>query len=60
MNLMRQAVRYIPTLLLSILLAVAVWISAVTSTDPPGERNYSRTGNIEVVGLDPPMIITSG
>jgi YbbR domain-containing protein len=59
MNLMRQVVRYIPTLILSIALAVAVWISAVTSTDPTEERNYSRTVNVEIVGLDPAMIITS-
>ncbi len=59
MNLLRQALRFIPTLLLSFVLAVAVWISAVTSTDPTEERVYPRQVTIEVVGLDPAMIITS-
>ncbi len=60
MNFIRQAVRYIPTLLLSLALAVAVWISAVTSNDPTEERNYTRAVNVEIIGLDPAMIITSG
>lgn len=59
MNLIRQVVRYIPTLLLSFVLAVAVWISAVTSTDPTEERIFPRPVNLEIVGLDPAMILTS-
>ncbi len=59
MNTLRNLVRFIPTLLLSFTLAVAVWISAVTSTDPTEERTYTRPVTIEVVGLDPAMILTS-
>lgn len=59
MSLIRQIVRYIPTLLLSFVLAVAVWISAVTSTDPTEERIFPRPVNLEIVGLDPAMILTS-
>lgn len=59
MTFLRQLVRYIPTFLLSFALAVAVWISAVTSTDPTQERTYPRQVNIEIVGLDPAMILTS-
>jgi YbbR domain-containing protein len=60
MNLLRRMLRYVPTLILSIILAVAVWISAVTSNDPTEERTYPRTVPIETVGLDPAMILTSG
>lgn len=59
MNFIRQIVRYIPTLFLSFVLAVAVWISAVTSTDPTEERIFPRPVSLEIVGLDPAMILTS-
>lgn len=60
MNFLRQLLRYVPTLLLSFFLAVAVWISAVTSTDPTEERVYPRAVPVELVGLDPAMIVTTG
>ena len=49
----------IPVLLLAFALAVAVWISAVTSTDPTQQRIYPRAVNVEVVGQDPGLVIIS-
>ncbi|MGB8252491.1 MAG: CdaR family protein, partial [Anaerolineaceae bacterium] len=43
----------LPTLLLSFLLAVAVWISAVTAADPNETRQYPHPVIVEVLGLDP-------
>jgi YbbR domain-containing protein len=59
MNLLRQLVKFFPTLLLSMTLAIAVWIVAVTSTDPVQERAFPRQINIEMIGQSPSMIVTS-
>ena len=59
MTILRRAAELIPTLLLSIALAIAVWISAVTSNDPVEERVYPHPIQIEVIGQDPAMILTA-
>lgn len=56
---LRQIVKIIPTLLLSIALAVAVWISAVTASDPVEERSYPLPVALEIIGQDPGLVITS-
>ena len=60
MNWLRNLLRFIPTLVLSFALAVAVWISAVTSNDPTEERVYPNPVPVEIVGMDPAMILTTG
>lgn len=40
-------------------LSIAVWISAVTSTDPDQVRAYPRAIPIEIAGQDPGLIIVS-
>ena len=56
---LRELSKNIPVLLLAFALAVAVWISAVTSTDPTQQRIYPRAVNVEVVGQDPSLVIIS-
>jgi YbbR domain-containing protein len=51
--------KYIPTFLTAFVLAIAVWISAVTSTDPTEERQFAQPIPIEVIGLDPGMMVTN-
>mgnify|MGYP001766906825 CR=1 FL=1 len=46
-SVLRGFVKSIPTLILSIALAIAVWISAVTAEDPIQERLYPRPVTIE-------------
>jgi YbbR domain-containing protein len=58
MNLLRRVLGLIPTLLLSFALAIAVWISAMTSNDPIEERVYPKQVQIEIIGQDPTMILT--
>jgi YbbR domain-containing protein len=58
-NLLRRMSGLLPTLLLSFALAVAVWISAITSSDPVEERVLPRTIPIEIIGQDPAMILTT-
>ncbi len=59
LNIFRTIVRNLPTLLLSFILAVTVWISAVSSTDPISSRVFPRPVQIEVIGQDPGMLITN-
>ncbi len=59
-SVLRGFVKSIPTLILSITLAIAVWISAVTAKDPIQERLYPRPVTIERTGQDPSLIISSG
>jgi len=59
MNLFKHFTKNLPILLTAVALAVAVWILAVTTTDPVEKRNYSRPVALEVTGLDPQLTITS-
>jgi YbbR domain-containing protein len=58
-NLLRRFAGLLPTLLLALGMAIAVWISAVTSNDPVEERVFPRTIPIEIIGQDPSLILTS-
>ncbi len=50
---------YLPSLILAFILAVAVWITAVTAADPVEERVYPQSVNVEIVGQNPSLVITS-
>jgi YbbR domain-containing protein len=50
-NWLRKFLKDLPTLVLSCLLAVAVWISAVTAADPNETRQYPQPVAVEVLGL---------
>jgi YbbR domain-containing protein len=59
LNLLRNTIKMIPTLILAMILAVAVWISAVTADDPNVEKTYPRSVPLEVIGQEPGLIMTS-
>ncbi len=59
MNPLRVIFKYLPSFILALALSVAVWISAVTSADPNEERIYPRTLQVEIIGQDPSLVITS-
>jgi YbbR domain-containing protein len=52
---LRWIVSNLGTLILALVLAVVVWISAVTAANPNVER--TRTVPLDIVGLDPDMLI---
>jgi YbbR domain-containing protein len=56
---MRRFTAYIRTFLLALVLGVSVWVSAVTGADPDEVRIYSDPIPLEIIGLDPSLIITS-
>jgi YbbR domain-containing protein len=55
---MRWFAKNIRTFLLALVLATAVWISAVTSADPDEVRPYPSPIPLEVIGQDPALIIS--
>ena len=58
-SFLRQILKFLPSLFLAFILAIAVWILAVTSSDPTEERLYTRPVQIETVGQDPHLVLTS-
>ena len=55
MSPLRWLVSNLSTMVLALALAVVVWISAVTASNPNVER--SRSVPLDIVGLDPDMLI---
>ena len=58
MKTLRWIVKFLPTLLTALVLAIIVWVSAVSSADPNEEREYSAPIPITVLGLDPDLVVT--
>ena len=59
LSFLRKIIRLLPILLTAFVLALTVWISAVTADDPIVERTYPNTVPVEVIGQAPNLIITS-
>ncbi len=59
MKVIRWILRFLPSLLTALVLAIIVWVSAVTSTDPNEDITLDKPVPITVLGLDPDMVITS-
>jgi YbbR domain-containing protein len=49
--------RNLRTLIIAFVLALAVWVSAVTAADPDEVRAYPRSIPLEIIGQDPGMVI---
>jgi len=58
-EVLRRLLRLLPSLITAFILALAVWISAVSSSDPLSERTYPNPLPIEIIGQDPGLVITS-
>lgn len=59
MNRLRAFTKMIPILLTALLVAVAVWIMAVTSSDPDQTKTYPNALPVEIIGQDPGLVIIS-
>ena len=59
LNSLRKFIRLLPILLTAFILALAVWISAVTANDPIVEKTYPTSVPVEVIGQDSNLIVTS-
>jgi len=58
MKTLRWIVKFLPTLATALVLAIIVWVSAVSSADPNEEREYAVPIPVTMLGLDPDLVIT--
>lgn len=58
MKLIKKILSFIPTILVSLLLAFIVWFSAVNSKDPTEEVSYTKPIPIEILGQNPHYTIS--
>lgn len=54
---LRSFTKLIPLILTSILVALVVWILAVTSSDPSETKAYARAVPIEIIGQSTNLVI---
>lgn len=59
MKQLRKLINNLPSLATALVFAVAVWLFAVTQADPTAVRNYPRPIEVDVIGLDPNLMITN-
>jgi YbbR domain-containing protein len=57
MKVIRQILRFLPTLLTALILAMIVWVSAVSSSDPNEILTYPKPIPLSYLGLDPDLVI---
>ncbi len=58
-NRLRSLTKLIPTLIISFIVALAVWIMAVTSSDPSETKEYPQPIPIEVIGQATNVVIVN-
>lgn len=56
---MRLFAKNLRTFLLALALGISVWVSAVSAADPNEVRSFPNPIPLEVVGLDPSLVLTS-
>lgn len=59
MSRFRAFTKSIPTILLSIVVSLTVWVAAVTEADPSETRAYPNSVPIEIIGQPTDLVITT-
>ncbi|MCB2209527.1 hypothetical protein KQH62_01420 [bacterium] len=59
MKALQNLVKRLPILLTALAFAIAVWLFAVTAADPTETRAYPQPLNLDIVGLDPSLMIVN-
>jgi YbbR domain-containing protein len=59
MRNLRVIAKYLPTFFTALVLALVVWIIAVTAADPSIEKDYPSTIPVEIVGQSTDLVITN-
>ena len=58
MKLLRKFLNFLPTLLTALVLAIIVWVSSVTASDPNQIITYETPIQLEILGQNPDLVIT--
>ena len=59
LGFLKKLIRNFSTFLLAIILSLAVWVSAVSASDPTQVMVYPTPVRLEIVGLDPGVVLVS-
>ena len=59
MKLLRKLTKTLPSLLTALFFAIAVWVYAVTASDPTETRNFPQSVRLDIIGLDPNLMIVN-
>lgn len=59
MKTIRSLIKNLPTLLTALVFAMAVWVFAVTEADPTESRAFSQPLEMDIIGLDPNLMIVN-
>lgn len=59
MRRMRDIGNFLPTFFTALVLALVVWIIAITSSDPSVQKDYPDTLSVEIVGQSTDLVISS-
>lgn len=58
MKLIRKFLNFLPTLLTALVLAIIVWVSSVTASDPNQIITYETPIQLEILGQNPDLLVT--
>lgn len=58
MKFIRKFLDFLPTLLTALVLAIIVWVSSVTASDPNQTITYEAPIPLEILGQNPDLVIT--
>ena len=58
MKFFRKFLNLLPTLLTALVLAIIVWVSSVTASDPNQIVTYENPIRLEVLGQNPDLVVT--
>jgi YbbR domain-containing protein len=57
MGFLKKVIKFLPLFLMALVLAIVVWVSSVTSSDPNEVVTYSTSVPITVLGQNPDLLI---
>jgi YbbR domain-containing protein len=56
---LQMLLNLLPSILISLMMAITVWIVAISEKDPAVERRFTNQINVEVVGLSSGLVMTN-
>ena len=59
MKTLRKFIKTLPTILTALIFAIAIWVLAVTESDPTETRTYPKAVEMDIIGLDAELMIVN-
>ena len=58
MDLLKRIIKLLPIFFTALILAIIVWVSSVTSSDPNEVVSYTTPVSLTVLGQNPDLLVT--